>query len=89
MLSRFNIVGETNINRFNIEYNRIEPNHLSNNAWAGNNNEHIELNIPVERFECSNHLMKSDFLHMVKADLYPYISVKLNMDKTRLLFNQA
>jgi uncharacterized protein YlzI (FlbEa/FlbD family) len=73
------IVGQTNVNNFWLRYSKIEsfkkiPT-MTNITYL--NGKSIAVSIPAHDFICSNHLMKNDFLSLIRADVSPDIDIQL------------
>ncbi len=70
------INGESNINKFSFSY--MTPLLArGENASKGAEDERIDFKIPVHQFKPGNPRMYDDFLSLLQAEEYPYITISL------------
>jgi hypothetical protein len=70
------INGESNINKFSFSY--MTPVLIrGNDSVKGAEYERIDFRIPVHQFKPGNPRMYDDFLSLLKAKEYPYITISL------------
>jgi len=67
------IQGSTNLNKF---FFLQKLNKGEQNISFQNREGYIRLEIPSKNFEASNPLMYDDFISLIKAEKYPYISIR-------------
>ena len=71
------IEGSSNVNQFYFEQNISKPQPGSTSYRQSS--EYIELELPVKYFEASNPRMRNDFMELIKANDYPYISIFIKL----------
>lgn len=77
------IEGSSNINKFYFEQNLASFNFLHTSSLS-HTGEHIEIMLPAKSFEASNPMMLNDFLHLIKANEHPYISIFIDFSDVKL-----
>jgi hypothetical protein len=78
------ITVESNINKVLFTYNLNENEYpIREIAFAGDRQNASEINIvvPVKEFQCSNNIAYRDFISLLKANQYPYLSISLPRDE--------
>jgi hypothetical protein len=70
------INGESNINKFSFSY-MTPVLTQGEESSKGAENERIDFKIPVHQFKPGNPRMYDDFLSLLKAKEYPYITISL------------
>ncbi len=72
------IEGSTNVNKFAF-FQSFEG-HSKNQITNDNQGKILTIEIPVHNFEASNPLMYDDFLKLIKAEIYPIISIFIHLN---------
>ena len=78
------ITVESNINKVLFKYNLNENEYpFREIAFTGDRQNASEINIvvPVKEFQCSNNIAYRDFISLLKANQYPYLSISLPRDE--------
>ena len=78
------ITVESNINKVLFKYNLNENEYpFRAIAFTGDRQNASEINIvvPVKEFQCSNNIAYRDFISLLKANQYPYLSISLPRDE--------
>lgn len=73
------IEGSSNVNQFYFEQNVTKP--RPGITIYQQSSEYIELELPVKYFEASNPRMRNDFMELIKASDYPYISIFIKLSE--------
>ena len=68
---------ESNVNRIFFTYPFNEINIENKNSHGGKLSETASIDVPVRDFRCPNKTALSDFLDLLKADQYPYLSITI------------
>lgn len=78
------ITVESNINKVLFTYDlneKIYP--FRGIAFSGDpeNDSDIRIVVPVKDFQCSNNMAYKDFISLLKANQFPYLSISLPLDE--------
>lgn len=74
---------ESNMNRIFFTYPFNEINIENKNSHGGKLSETASIDVPVRDFRCPNKTALSDFLDLLKADKYPYLSITIPRNLTK------
>src|SRR4030042_1614690 len=69
------ITVESNVNRLFFSYSLNSMSLFNASESSNQNNETVNINVPVRDFRCSNETAFRDFLTLLKADQYPELSI--------------
>jgi hypothetical protein len=72
------IFGKSNINNFSLIFDKNSKSPPYENIKTKKNNQSTEFLIPVERFKTVNRCIENDFLNMIQAKKFPYISFMID-----------
>jgi len=85
------IIGETNINRFECRYTKIQDDQdifMFRVDYSTLRKKPYIVYIPVNKFECNNNRMYNDFQSLLRAKEYPYIKIGIDPSQLRDIVNE-
>jgi hypothetical protein len=83
------IYGRSNVNNFSFSFDNNSEPLPQEIVITKTNKQKTEFLLPVQRFKTINKCIENDFLKMIQAEKFPYISFAIDNDQMELLSSES
>jgi hypothetical protein len=83
------IYGRSNVNNFSFSFDNNSEPLPQEIVITKTNKQKTEFLLPVQRFKTINKCIQNDFLKMIQAEKFPYISFAIDNDQMELLSSES